>query len=86
MSKVTLHLGKLQKEVRYNGWSWGAFFFGILWYLGHGMGSHALKYFAISFFLCWTIVVPLALPFVMAARFNREQYETLIEKGYEEVE
>lgn len=86
MTKTTLRLGRIERTIKTNGWSWGAFLLGALWYFGHGMWGKGLGYILIGAGLCWTIIVPLALPFAMAARFNREHYEYLVMHGYEEVE
>lgn len=85
MTKVTLHHvqnKQLTKTVKIDGWSWGGFFLGWIWYAGHGMWSKAFLYFVVGFLLCWTIIVPVVLWFVTGAKFNRDHYYYLLEKGY----
>ena len=71
-----------KKMVKIDGWSWGAFLLGVLWYWGHGMWGKGFWYLLIALLFSWTVIVPIALWFVMGSKFNSERYKHLSENGY----
>ena len=88
MKKILVHPNSktLIKEVRLDGFSLGAFVFGIIWYAIYGVWGKFWLY------LLLTIVIGsltfglgvVVLWFVMGFRFNKEYYESLLDKGYKE--
>lgn len=88
MTKITLaHINNPDhtKTIKIDGWSWGGFFLGWIWYACHGVWGKAVLYFSLGFLLCWTIVVPVVLWFVTGAKFHADHYESLLERGYKPV-
>jgi len=72
------------KEVKTEGWSWGALFLGFLWYWIYGMWGKGILYLVVGLILLFTIVGPIALWLYMAINFNKEYYEFLLDSGYKE--
>ena len=74
----------LVKEVETDGWSWGAFLLGIIWYAMKGVWGKFWLYLLLSIvvasFTFGLGVVPLWL--IMGFRFNKEHFESLLAKGY----
>ena len=74
----------LIKEINIDGFSWGAFLLGPIWYAMYGMWGKFFLYlllsilissctFGIGIFIVWVI---------MGFRFNKEYFELLLIKGY----
>jgi len=74
------------KEVNTDGFNWGAFLLGPLWYCGYGLWGKGIMYFLGSLFgsLLTFGVVGVILWFVMGFKFNSEYYESLLKEGYKE--
>ena len=72
------------KEVKTDGFSWGAFLLGIIWYAIYGLWSKFWLYLFLSIlagiFTFGIACIPIWL--VMGFRFNKENYEHLLAKGY----
>ena len=74
----------LVKEVDSDGFSWGAFLLGVIWYACHGLWGKFWLYLLLTIlvmsFTAGIGLLPLWL--VMGFRFNKEHFESLLEKGY----
>jgi len=74
----------LVKEVETDGFSWGAFLLGIIWYAIYGLWGKFWLYFLLTIVfgsLTFGFGIPV-LWFVMGFRFNKEHFEHLLSKGY----
>jgi len=74
----------LTKEVETDGFSWGAFLLGIIWYAIYGVWGKFWLYLLFSILVAsFTLGIGLLpLWLVMGFRFNKEYFETLLAKGY----
>lgn len=74
--------GTSTKSIQTDGWSWGAFFLGFIWYWVNGMWGKGILYLAVCFITSFTVIVPIVIWFFMAIKFNNEYYEFLLDNGY----
>jgi len=74
----------LIKEVETEGFNWGAFLLGIIWYGIYGVWGKFWLYLFLSILIStFTFGIGFVfLWFVMGFRFNKEYFEFLLEKGY----
>jgi len=74
----------LVKEVETDGFSWGAFLLGVIWYAIYGVWGKFWLYLLLSILIAsFTLgigFIPLWL--VMGFRFNKEHFEHLLSKGW----
>jgi hypothetical protein len=69
-------------EVETEGWSWGAFFLGFIWYWINGIWGKGLLYLVLCLVLAPTIIGTVLVWLVMASKFNHEYYNFLLDSGY----
>ena len=74
----------LFQEIETDGFSWGAFLLGIIWYAIYGVWGKFWLYLLLSIVIsAFTFGVGfVALWLIMGFRFNKEHFESLLEKGY----
>ena len=75
----------LVKEVETDGWSWGAFLLGVIWYAIYGVWGKFWLYLLLSIVIsCCTMGMGIILMWlIMGFRFNKEHFEHLLSKGYQ---
>jgi len=81
---LTHPVSGLKKEVKTDGFSWGAFLLGPLWYWLNGMWAKGFLYFIIGLLISWTYIGLPIMWVVMGFKFNEEHYVFLLERGHKE--